>query len=381
MHKKLIYITYQTFPADTANSIQTMTMLKYFSRSEYKVQLIFPNRSENSTNNLAALQKFYGFDEHFDIKVTEHNYPFKDYKGKTYFKKIRFHISHFLWSKKNVNQVLKDNPTQILFFTRSDWVFYFLSKKNKSVTFECHQVSRIRRFVLSRCIKNKNSKIIFTNELLKKAFFRKNIFDRKIMVAENAFDDDHFKKNINKVPNKVIFVGNLLRFNQDRGLDMIIQAFNDPRLSKHTLEIIGGPERVITSLKKKIISNNIYLIGRKSHKETIERLQSSEIGLLVNSSSNKHSTHHTSPLKFFEYLRSELKVVAIDFPAHRNLPYSEQITYYKETDRENLICSIIEASNLGFYDYKNLNMYSYLQRAMKILNFMARPEGLEPPTL
>ena len=108
MYKKLIYLTYQTFPADTANSIQTMTMLKYFSRNEYKVQLIFPNRSKNSTNNLADLQKFYGFDEHFDIKVTEHNYPFKDYKGNTYFKKIRFHISHFLWSKKNVKQIFKD---------------------------------------------------------------------------------------------------------------------------------------------------------------------------------------------------------------------------------------------------------------------------------
>ena len=67
MYKKLIYLTYQTFPADTANSIQTMTMLKYFSRNEYKVQLIFPNRSENSTNNLADLQKFYGFEDYFGV--------------------------------------------------------------------------------------------------------------------------------------------------------------------------------------------------------------------------------------------------------------------------------------------------------------------------
>ena len=49
-------------------------------------------------------------------------------------------------------------------FTRSDWIFYFLSKKNYNVTFECHQLSKIRKWIIKNSIKNKNSKIIFLNE-------------------------------------------------------------------------------------------------------------------------------------------------------------------------------------------------------------------------
>ena len=41
---KLIYLTYQTFPADNANSIQTISTLKYFVRSGLNVELIFPIR-------------------------------------------------------------------------------------------------------------------------------------------------------------------------------------------------------------------------------------------------------------------------------------------------------------------------------------------------
>ena len=45
---KLNYITYQTFPAETANSIQSMTMIKYFIKNGYDVKLVFPNRDKNS---------------------------------------------------------------------------------------------------------------------------------------------------------------------------------------------------------------------------------------------------------------------------------------------------------------------------------------------
>ena len=50
-------------------------------------------------------------------------------------------------------------------------------------------------------------------------------------------------------------------------------------------------------------------------------LKESEIGLLINSSKNKHSVKFTSPLKYFEYLAADLKIVAVDFESHRELPF------------------------------------------------------------
>ena len=50
----------------------------------------------------------------------------------------------------------------------------------------------------------------------------------KIMVSHNSYDGDFFtNKNKEKVSNKVIFVGNLLRFEGTRGIDFLIDVFND----------------------------------------------------------------------------------------------------------------------------------------------------------
>ena len=382
MTSKLIYLTYQTFPANTANSLQTITMLKYFSRSSYDVELIFPNRADNSSGDIQILQKHYDFKESYDVTLTKHNYPFRDYKTKVSFKKLRFHISHFLWSLDVVEKVVKNNDADTLFLTRSDWVFYFLSRKNKNVTFECHQTSKIRKFVISRAIKYPNSKVIFTNELLKKEFFNNDLFNNKIMVAHNSYDGDFFTdKNKVKIANKVIFVGNLLRFEGNRGIDFLIDVFNDVRLKNHTLEIIGGPENIKNELQRKLKNSNVQLSGRKDRVETIKSMLNSYVGVLINTSDNRHSTHHTSPLKFFEYLQSGLNVVAVDFPSHRNLPFSDQIYFFKEKDSESLITAILKASEEISNIYSNLDKHSYKERAKKILQFIARPEGLEPPTL
>ena len=115
--------------------------------------------------------------------------------------------------------------------------------------------------------------------------------------------------------------------------------------------------------------------------ETIESILTSCVGVLINTSSNRHSTHHTSPLKFFEYLRSGLNVVAVDFPSHRNLPFSEQIYFFKERDSEGLIRAILKASEEALNTYGDLDKHSYEERTNAILQFIARPEGLEPPTL
>ena len=44
MKSELNYVTYQTFPAKTANSLQTITNIKYLIRNGIKVKLYFPMR-------------------------------------------------------------------------------------------------------------------------------------------------------------------------------------------------------------------------------------------------------------------------------------------------------------------------------------------------
>ena len=69
-----------------------------------------------------------------------------------------------------------------------------------------------------------------------------------------------------------------------------------------------------------------------------------KIGLLLNNANNTHSYQHTSPLKYFEYLYAGLKIVAVDFPSHHELPFSENIIFYKMNDDESFIAGLKEAS-------------------------------------
>ena len=163
----LNYITYQTFPAFTANSIQTMANIKYLIKNQINVSLYFPLREETSSENLDELKKFYSIEEEFKAHGIQHNLPFGKFK---IFNRTLFIISHLIWSYRAVKAVSNEKPKSELFFTRSDWVFYFLSKQNRKVVYECHQFTKIRKMIINLALKNDTSKIIFLNTHLK-AFF------------------------------------------------------------------------------------------------------------------------------------------------------------------------------------------------------------------
>ena len=68
---------------------------------------------------------------------------------------------------------------------------------------------------------------------------------------------------------------------------------------------------------------------------------------MINSETNLHSTKYTSPLKYFEYLYAGLSVVAVDYKAHRILPYSESISFFNSNNKSNFI-NDFEINNSGF---------------------------------
>jgi len=361
MKNTLNYITYQSFPADTANSLQTISNLKYFVKNGYEVNLIFPLREKNSNDDLSELQDRYNFTENINLFGSKHNYPF----GKlNYFKKIMFHISHYLWSKKITKNFNEDNE---FYLTRSDWVFYFLAKKNLNVIFECHQFSKTRNFVFKRVKNLDNAKIIFLNKFIKDKF---SLSSNKYLILSNGVDLELFNKHFDekKINNKVIFVGNLLRFGKQRNLEFVIEAFKN--LKNFNLTIVGGPSEVSDKLKntvKEMNLNNVIIKGRLGREATIDEITSSSYGLLINSDDNL-SKLYTSPLKYFEYLAAKLKVIAVNFPSHNLLPEQENIYYFEHKDINSFKNSIFYASQNQFLDI-DIEKYSLDNRVKKIIQF------------
>ena len=368
--KSLFYITYQSFPANTANSLQTISNIKYFVKNNLNVTLIFPLREPGSTDDLSLIQNKYSINENFQVVGTDHNLPFGKFN---FFNKLFFLISHYLWSKRTVNNLLKNNTDPDFFITRSDWIFYFLSKNKKNVVFECHQYSKLRKRLLEKSLKEEGSKIIFLNDNLKNDYKNQEIIKDKSIVLHNGVDFDLFSEKLKKNKNEIVFIGQLTRFNESRNIDFIIESIIKYS-SNFRFKIIGASDEEIIKINKSLSSiknrENIEVLGRLEREATIKEIKKAEIGLLINSDGNDHSTKYTSPLKYFEYLAADLKVLAVDFDSHRKLPFSEDIVFFKDKDYKSFKLALDKISN---YEHKNISSHKEIsldRRVKKIIDFI-----------
>ena len=363
MNKVINYISYQSFPAETANSLQTISNLKYLKKNDYEVRLFFPLREKNSSDDIKTIQNYYYLNQKITVEGMKHPYPFGKIK---YFNRLLFHISHYLWAKSTARKFNDSKYKNDFFLTRSDWILFFLAKKNYKIIFECHQYSKVRKYVFNKVGSKNNVKIIFLNEFIKKEF---NEVDTENILLPSAVDLEIFSasKGDMKISKKISFIGNLLRFGKERSLDTVIKAFSSPELKDYQLNIVGGPESEAMKIKKQLLENNISNIkvtGRLNRKEIVQELLSASVGLLINSP-DKHSKYFTSPLKYFEYLAASLCVVAVDFPSHRVLPNQENIFYF-ENNEDSLIKAVKEACNSDFKEI-DLEEISLDNRAKKII--------------
>ena len=368
MNKSLKYVTYQTFPAKTANSLQTISNIKYLVKNNIDVELYFPLREKQSSDNLEQLQSEYGFKEEFKVIGIRHNYL----HGKVKFlKSFWYSISHFLWSRKTVFKYFANN-TSDNFFTRSDWIAYFLAKQGSKVVFEVHQVSKIRNFVIKKIKNLENVKFIFLNQELLNYYLN----PKQSLVLHNGVDSSLYSnKEIIKKENHIIYLGKVSRFNQPRGINQIIQWFSDNQLNKNfTLEIVGGNKSEINEIENLIQKLNlgsvVQIHGWLNRQEAIKKIEYSNIGLLVNSNLNTHSTYYTSPLKYFEYLFGKLKVLAVDFPSHRALPFNENISFFNENNKNSFIQAIESLEQISTLSAAELSTLTLDQRAKKIIKFI-----------
>ena len=185
---KIGYLTYQTFPAETANSLQTISNVRSFVRNKCEVELIFPLREEGSSGNLDRLKIIMNFLK--ILKFVALNISIL--LGKLELPRNYYSISHFLWSKKVSSTIKMRQSDYDVFITRSDWIFYFMSKNQLNVIFEIHQLSKIRKLILRICKNNKNSKVVLLNQLLKKDL-KNYIKNENSIVLQNGVNLSDFK--------------------------------------------------------------------------------------------------------------------------------------------------------------------------------------------
>ena len=357
MEKKLTYITYQTFPAKTANSIQTISTIKHLTRAGLDTTLIYPLRNQESSDDLLQLKNHYKFEDNIKLIGTIHPLPFKRIN---FFEKYWYLISHFLWSYFTVRKFYSSK--QELYFTRSEWVFYFLSKKNANVIYECHQISKFKKILINKSLKKEKSKVIALTDEIKNEI--SPLEESKVNIFSSAFDDDFFYAKSEK-KNHIVYAGSLFRFGKSRGLEILFENLSKLKIDNLKIIIISSDEDEIKSFENLDIDLEIY---RKLNQEEVGKiLSSAKVGLLINNSS-KHAELYSSPLKYFEYIAAGLNVVATDLISHRKLPLSAEINFYDEGNVESFESALIDAVNKENKNITSVEDYSMTARVNKILH-------------
>lgn len=364
----LYYITFQDFPAHTANSQQTISTCKYFVRNSYRVHLFFPMRSKNSSDNFDKISNYYEIKNcKFDVTGIEFSFKFEN---KKVFKKFNFVIKHILWSYKCVEKVTKNFDVPSHYMTRSEWVFFFLSRKNLKVVYECHQLTKLRKLVIQKSLNSDNSKIIFLNNNLLSDMNFKTYNQDKVLLQNNGYDEDYFYSNDKKKGKKVIFAGNLYRFGKLRNLDFIIMAFQERALKDYELCIVGGSNLESEKLKNKYnMFKNVSFLNNQSKNNLGSILSNSDIGLLLNDD-NKHSMFYSDPLKFYEYLASGLNVVAPDFSSHRAIDKYNNVYFYLNNDLKSFISAVNSAFDNPFDNQDLDKLPTVDMRVKNIIKFI-----------
>ena len=357
-------------------------MVKYFDKAGYDVELIHPGRVDLITNK--NFHQYYNIDENIKITKIKWFIKFDQFK---YFKSLFYVISHFIWSFIVVKKYINKYPDSYnsVFFTRSNWILFFLARKNYRVIFELHKLSKTTSFIFKKLKNRKNVGYVALNKYLAADSNLEKGQKENLEIISNAFDDEDLKYNNNKkTPNSFIFMGRLLRYGNKRNVEFLVNAFSSKELNKYKLVIVGGPTSSSVELNKYVEENNIEnveIINHLAQNELIEFASKFQTGILINSGSSDNDKLYTSPLKYFEYLAIGLNVVAVDYKSHRALPFSEKISFYQEKDIKSFIESLKNIEKLSKPGEQELKKYTYSNRIISIKNIFARLEGLEPPTL
>ena len=81
-----------------------------------------------------------------------------------------------------------------------------------------------------------------------------------------------------------------------------------------------------------------------------------------------HANKFTSPLKFFEYIASGLKIMATYNKAHNILPYQESFHYFDLDNTQSIEDAIRSSINSPQPKYEDIENYSMLNRINKIMS-------------
>ncbi|MCT7358576.1 glycosyltransferase family 4 protein [Thalassolituus pacificus] len=364
MPQSLIYVSNSVLPSKFANSVHVMKMCNAFSLNGFDVTLI--GKSISSKFNKFSLFNVYDVDPIFQIKL---------------FNVLRLPLSSVFISLFVIPFWIVLNRRQdSIVYSRNRHASFILSVLGVCHYYEMHGISanyiqdKLDRFI---CGSRALTRLVVISESL--AHDIKDSFDLKhdkLVVAHDGADiydldsietlrlNGNFKYNVG-------YVGSLL---PGKGVGLLCDAALD--LHDIGFHIVGGARVEVDEFKENYkFQNNIFFYGFVSHESTKKYLKAFDVVVLPNeknvtTANGEDIGKYTSPLKMFEYLAFDKKIIASDLPVLREVLQGDYCFYFKAGDSKDLASVIRTTKNTKPAKSGRIlvrHKYSWLSRAKLVL--------------
>ncbi|NOY35619.1 MAG: glycosyltransferase family 4 protein [bacterium] len=274
----------------------------------------------------------------------------------------------------------------VVIYTREFLLAFVFKKIGFYTVYESHRILLKKKLYFWFI---KNSDKIVTNSIGVAEEFKKRSFNYVLPCSNgvdlNEFDFDFGKSALRgelglPAEKKIImYTGYLYKW---KGIDTVFDSARilseDPNI---VFVLVGGSESDVKKCEKKARSEgvgNILILGHKNKKEMPRYLKSADALILPNSPVSEESTRYTSPMKLFEYMASEVPIVASDLPSIREILNEHNSVLVEPDSAKQLVDGIKKvlqerdfSDSISMRARLDVQNYTWGKRAAKILEFLA----------
>jgi glycosyltransferase involved in cell wall biosynthesis len=161
----------------------------------------------------------------------------------------------------------------------------------------------------------------------------RGIDEARIVIAPDATDVSRFFVSDDKescrermgLPHGkdiVLYAGHLYEW---KGADVLLEVAR--HMKGVVFVFVGGTKDDLQKFKQEAARlDTVLIVGHRPHAEMPAYMRAADVLVLPNSAKEKISSHHTSPLKLFEYMASGTPIVASDLPSITEILSSDSAT-------------------------------------------------------
>jgi len=378
----LYYITYTNIPSKRAFGFAIAKMCASFAEN-IPVTLVVPKIY--SKEKREDIFSYYDLPRNFSILEL----PNIDLFGTSFIGKyIPFIIKKITFALATVFLKIKSKD---VCYSRDLWPLLFIRMKTRNIFLEIHYLSKFDSFSIR--FTHFVRKIIVITSFLKDELITFGYNKDNIYIAPDAVDIDEFdnikdtKDNLRRrfdLPlNKkiILYSGNLFPWKGVYTLTDSLEFIDVKILQDLIIVFVGGTDDVLIPFEKYVQSkeyrDKVIITGYKRHNEIAYYLKAADILVIPNSSKEKISNYNTSPLKLFEYMASEVPIIASDVPSIREIMNNNNCIFSKPDDGSSIAkCITILLSDQRLVDRLSkqarydVDKYTWKKRAMNILDFL-----------